>query len=344
MLNFRKRKKPVGWFGLSYRTRKTVLGTSQSRAGYGFVWRMGRGSEHRMSGPARQRTLCSEVEFSGVGLHSGSQCRITLRPAGVDEGIVFRRTDLQIAENIVLASPENVVAADHGTTLANASGARIATVEHLMAALALCSVDNVLIDVDGPEIPILDGSSAQFVSEIASAGCAELPAQRRPVAIYAPMRVGEGDRFIEFTPGPRRLKIEIAFENCLIGAQALSLNLDDDHDLAKLASARTFCRLEEVEDLRKAGLIRGGTLANSIVVDGDRVLNDGPLRDPLEFVLHKALDLIGDLYLLGAPINGSIRAVRPGHAINTRGACALLREAGILAAAEPDNAAIRATA
>lgn len=297
-----------------------------------------------MNKPARQRTLCHEIQFSGVGLHSGAQCRAKLRPAGVGEGILFRRMDLDVADNVVPASPENVITADHGTTLANAGGASVATVEHIMAALALCGVDNVLIDVHGPEIPILDGSSAQFVSAIASAGCADLPARRRPVTIYAPMHIGDGDRFIEFTPGPRRLKIEIAFENCMIGAQTLSLDLDDDHDLAKLASARTFCRLEEVEDLRKAGLIRGGALANSIVVDGDRLLNDDPLRDPLEFALHKALDLIGDLYLLGAPVNGSIRAVRPGHAINTHAARTLLREAEFDSEEQPDTGAIRATA
>ncbi len=301
----------------------------------GALWRMGWGKETGMNTPARQRTLCREIRLSGIGLHTGEECALRLRPVDYQSGIRFRRMDVNDGDALVLASPENVVAADHGTTLANEFGVRIGTVEHLMAALALCGVDNVEIEVSGPEIPILDGSSAQFVSAIAEAGCTQMSARREPFTIFAPMQVADGDRLIAFEPGPRRLDIEIAFENCMIGRQSLTLDLDDDHDIAKLASARTFCRLEEVEALRGAGLIRGGALANSIVVDGDRLLNDGPLRDQAEFALHKALDLIGDLYLLGAPVNGRIRAIRPGHEINTRAARELLREAG--AASGPEQ-------
>ncbi|WDI30402.1 UDP-3-O-acyl-N-acetylglucosamine deacetylase [Hyphococcus flavus] len=278
-----------------------------------------------MSLLARQRTVQKEITFSGVGLHSGVECRAVLRPSEADAGIVFRRTDLDGGANLITASPSRVVFADHGTTLANESGVKVATVEHIMAALALCGIDNVVVDVEGSEIPILDGSSAQFVREIAGSGCLELMARRKPLAIYSPVRVEDGDRFIEFTPGPRRIHVEIDFDNCLIGRQALTLNLENEDDLAKLACARTFCRLEEVQVLKDAGLIRGGALANSIVVDGNRLLNEEPLRDPSEFALHKALDLIGDLYLLGAPINGTITAVKPGHAINTRAAQELLQ-------------------
>lgn len=295
-----------------------------------------------MKGRERQKTVYRELVFEGVGLHSGVKCKATLHPADSDHGVVFRRTDIKTEHSSIIASPMNVVAADHGTTLANEAGVSIATVEHLMAALALCGVDNVLVEVDGPEIPILDGSSAHFVSAIAGAGCFELPAWRKPYVVFEPFRVEDGDRCIEFSPGPRRIEIEIVFENCMIGSQALTLDLDNDGDLTKLASARTFCRLEEVEHLREAGLIRGGALANSIVVDGDRVLNEDPLRDPYEFALHKALDLIGDLRLIGAPINGSIRAVRPGHYINTRAARALVRQASAAGAEEMEEEAPRA--
>lgn len=329
MRNFHIYEKPVEWFQLRRRAAGLCLGADQGRAGYGFVWRMG-GKKNSMTRRERQSTICRELTFEGVGLHSGVHCKAKLLPAEAGEGILFRRVDLEIANNVINASPMNVVAADHGTTLANEAGVRISTIEHLMAALALCGVDNVLVEVDGPEIPILDGSSAQFVSAIAEAGCAELPAWREPYLIFEPIMVEDEDRFIEFSPGPRRIEIKIVFEDCMIGSQSLALDLENDRDLAKLASARTFCRLKEVEYLREAGLIRGGTLANSIVVDGDRVLNDDPLRDPQEFVLHKALDLIGDLHLVGAPIEGTIRAVRPGHYINTRAARALMRQTGAI--------------
>ncbi|WP_425409520.1 UDP-3-O-acyl-N-acetylglucosamine deacetylase [Hyphococcus sp.] len=298
-----------------------------------------------MKGRERQRTLNRDLSFVGVGLHSGAYCEVTLKPAEADTGVVFHRSDLDIDNPFITASPMNVVAADHGTSLANEAGAQIATVEHLMAALALCGVDNVLVEVNGPEIPILDGSSREFVSGLSSAGCAEQDAVREPYFIHHPIRIGDDDRFIEFSPGPRRLKLEIEFNDCLIGRQSLSLDLDNLGDLEQLASARTFCRIGEVEHLREAGLIRGGTLANSVVVDGDRVLNEDPLRNPQEFALHKALDLIGDLYLLGAPVRGSIHAVRPGHFLNTRAARAVLRRAqGETGAAATVRESLQATA
>ena len=238
---------------------------------------------------------------------------------------------------MIAAVPENVVGADHGTTLANEAGVTVATIEHLMAALALTGIDNVRVDVTGAEIPILDGSSAAFVSAIADAGVQKLNAQRRPIVVEEAQSFTDRERSITVEPyNGRRVEIEIDFGDCLIGRQTLSLDLDDPMDIARLSTARTFCRLHEVEALRTAGLIRGGALSNGLVVDGDKLLNPEPLRDPAEFALHKALDLIGDFYLLGGPLIGRVRAVRPGHSLNTRVALALA-SAGE-AAAQPARA------
>ncbi len=289
-----------------------------------------------MSDPARQRTIASEIEFAGVGLHSGADCRVRLLPASKG-GIVFRGKGGEGSGWTIDADPENVISADHGTSLANDGGARIGTVEHLMAALALSRIDHVVVEVDGPEIPILDGSAAPFVAAIAENGFETLSAYREPVVIDEKTRIGDADRWIEFEPfAGRRLDIEINFSGCFIGRQTLSLDLENPKDLVRLSTARTFVRLEEVEALKNAGLIRGGALENALVVDGDRLLNEDTLRDEAEFALHKALDLIGDLYLVGAPVVGRIKACRPGHDLNTRAAMALA--GGVRESAQPISA------
>lgn len=279
-----------------------------------------------------QATLQCSVEFSGVGLHSGDACRIIVRPAREDTGIVFRRCDLA-AENsgdrqavLIAAAPENVARANHGTTLANAHGVSVATVEHLMAAFALFSIDNALVETYGPEIPILDGSSALFANEFRKAGVKMQTSPRRETIVDEAVRIEQDGRFVQIEPADGfSLDISIAFEDCMIGRQSVCLHIGEAFDPDRLAKARTFCQLREVEPLRRLGLIRGGSLENSIVVDGARVLNDEPLRDPYEFALHKALDLIGDLYLLGGPIRGAVRAEKPGHDLNVRAARALAK-------------------
>ncbi len=279
-----------------------------------------------------QTTVNGKAHFAGVGLHSGSQCRISILPAPAGSGIVFRRCDIDPggADNqlsrLIHATPENVAGSDHGTRLANGYGASVSTVEHLMAAFALLSLDNVIIEVDGPEIPIFDGSAEHLVAGLKQAGVKTQNAERLPIVIGEPIRVADGDRLIEFTPSDRgAIDIDIDFGDCLIGRQSLSVDLENPADRDRLATSRTFCRLYEVDGLRRAGLIRGGSLENSLVVDGHDLLNDQALRDPHEFVLHKALDLIGDLYLLGRPICGAIRAVKPGHDLNVRAALAVGR-------------------
>lgn len=285
--------------------------------------------EHKMSYKSeRQHTVKSDVRFSGIGLHTGIECVAVVRPGAPNSGLLFRRLDVEYDDNVIRANPNNVLHACHGTTVANADGSSVATIEHLMAALALCGVDNAEVDVTGPEIPIYDGSASSFVSAINNAGTCAQDADRQPIIVEDRTKVVDGDRWIEIQPSDDRIiDIEIDFGDCLIGRQALSIDLDATQVLEKLSSARTFCRLNEVEALRGVGLILGGSLSNSLVVDGDRLLNEEPLRDEAEFVLHKALDLIGDLYLLGAPIVGHIRAMRPGHDLNTRLAQAIARQA-----------------
>lgn len=283
-------------------------------------------------GAGRQKTLKAPIEFAGVGLHTGEHCRMILRPSEPESGIIFFRCDDVVGSDgadqaefaAISAAPENVVRACHGTTLANGHRVSIATVEHVMAALAICSIDNVAIDVFGPEVPILDGSAAPFVDAIRKAGAVSQRAPRHEIIIDGAISIRDGDRSIVLKPSDTfQLNITIDFEDCLIGRQTLSVELDDPESLARMAKSRTFCRLHEVEALRAKNLIRGGSLENSIVVDGQKVLNGDALRDSHEFVLHKALDLIGDLYLLGAPIRGLILADKPGHDLNTRTALAI---------------------
>ena len=278
---------------------------------------------------ARQSSLRQAAIFEGVGLHSGDQCRVVVKPAPADSGILFIRggDDGDRFKSTIAASPENVVRSDHGTTLGNAFGATVATVEHLLAALAISQIDNAFIEVSGPEIPILDGSAAPFLEGFKGAGAQMQRSHRSTFEILEPIRIVDNDRAILIEPAERfSLTVEIEFEDCLIGRQALSISLSEADEIARIASARTFCRLYEVDALRRAGLIRGGSLENSLVVDGERILNGVGLRDPNEFVLHKALDLLGDLYLLGMPIRGAVHAIRPGHDLNCRAALALYRQ------------------
>lgn len=331
MPNFRNRNKCVQSFQVAHRAAGLP-----ARFPAACVGRYSGECVQSMAGALRQRTVLNPVQFNGVGLHSGVDVTVLVRPTPAGGGIVFHRVDLRAnlgADGAAItATPGNVIGADHGATIANNHGASVSTIEHLMAAFSLCGVDNAVVEVDGPEIPICDGSSAQFVSAIVEAGLKEQAASRIPLIVTQPFSLRDGERSIEIEPySGRRVEIEIVFDDCMIGRQALVLDLEDPDVIARLSAARTFCRLHEVDALRSAGLIRGGGLNNSLVVDGDRLLNTDPLRDPAEFALHKALDLIGDLYLLGAPIVGLIRATRPGHDLNTRAALALFDQFGHIA-------------
>jgi UDP-3-O-[3-hydroxymyristoyl] N-acetylglucosamine deacetylase len=274
---------------------------------------------------ADQTTLASPATLSGVGLHSGVMARATLRPAGAGSGVVFRVAIGGAPPSLIRADAANVIDTRLCTRLGDGAGRSIGTIEHVLAALSICSVDNVLIDVDANEMPILDGSAAPYVEAIGRAGISPQQALRRAIVIDAPFEVVDGARSIRAEPDDGRLlSVEVKFEAGAIGAQGVRLNLGDQRDLVKLARARTFCRLSDVEAMRAKGLARGGSLDNAIVVDGARILNAGGLRDPDEFALHKALDLVGDLRLAGVEIIGRIAARRPGHDLNVRFVRALL--------------------
>lgn len=268
-----------------------------------------------------QRTLKTVIDCVGVGVHTGRRVTVTLRPAAPGTGIVFHRTDLGVE---IPARYDHVA----DTRLCTALGlpgrpeARIGTVEHLMAALAGCRVVDCTVEVDGPELPILDGSAAPWVFLLDCAGTVD-QGRGSAIEVLRPVRVAEGEAFAELRPifgqgHGLTAAMSIAFDVAAIGRQALTLELDEVTFRRELAPARTFGLAREVEALRSAGLARGGSLRNAVVVDGTRVLNPGGLRMPDEFVRHKLLDAVGDLALAGAPLIGRFVGHRSGHALNNR--------------------------
>ncbi|WP_135470412.1 UDP-3-O-acyl-N-acetylglucosamine deacetylase [Crenalkalicoccus roseus] len=272
----------------------------------------------------RRRTLKAAIGCVGIALHSGRRVALTLRPAAPGTGIRFRRTDLGIE---IPARYDHVV----DTRLCTALGlpgtpeARIGTVEHVMAALAGCGVDDAVVEVDGPEVPILDGSAAPFVFLLDCAGLAAQPGAPEVIEVLRPVRVQEGEgpgaAWAELVPAAgERLEasLTIDFPATAIGRQSLSLRVTPMAFREALADARTFTLAEEVARLRAMGLAQGGSLGNAVVVDGPLVLNPGGLRRPDEFVRHKLLDVVGDLALAGAPLRGRFAGHRSGHALNNR--------------------------
>lgn len=266
-----------------------------------------------------QGTLKTSIHCTGVALHSGASVSMTLRPADIDSGIVFKRTDIAAGGALIPAKWNRAVGTRLCTTLGNDDGVTIGTVEHLMAALAGCGIDNALIEVNGPEVPIMDGSAEPFVFLIECAGIASQPAPRRIIRIEKPITVREGGYSASLLPGGGfSVRFEIDFDSAAVSRQTISMGLGNGTFKKELARARTFGFLHEVEKLRAAGLARGGSLNNAVVVSGDQILNEGGLRYEDEFVRHKALDAVGDLYLAGAPIIGRFHGVCSGHAINNR--------------------------
>lgn len=289
---------------------------------------------------ARQRTLKQPIGCVGVGLHSGLRVRLTLHPAPAGHGIVFRRNDLASGSVDVPARFDRVVDTRLCTGLAAAErpDAPIGTVEHLTAALFGCGIDNALIELDGPEVPILDGSSAPFVFLLECAGAVEQDAVRPEIEILRPIRVESDGDYAELRPasGPGfAMALSIAFDAPAIGRQALSLRLTPDAFRCELARARTFTLISEVAQLQAAGRAKGGSLDNAIVVDAARVLNPGGLRMPDEFVRHKLLDAVGDLALAGAALRGRFVAHRSGHTLNNRLLRALFADRSAWRVVEP---------
>jgi UDP-3-O-[3-hydroxymyristoyl] N-acetylglucosamine deacetylase len=272
--------------------------------------------------PACSRTLRNAIDCQGVGLHSGRTTRLALIPAPAGTGIIFRRTDLGVD---IAARYDLVPDARLCTKLVSAErpDASIGTVEHLMAALAATGIDNLRLEVDGPEIPIFDGSAAPFLFLIDCAGIVDLPVAREIIEIVKAVSVEENGavaRFEPLPPGRPWLGLDIAmsidFADTIIGQQSFHMRLSEQSFRSEVAEARTFVQAREIEQLRAAGLARGGNMANAIVVDGEQVLNPAGLRMANEFVRHKALDAVGDLSLAGAAILGRFIGNRSGHRIN----------------------------
>ncbi|MBI3515453.1 MAG: UDP-3-O-acyl-N-acetylglucosamine deacetylase [Proteobacteria bacterium] len=270
-----------------------------------------------VAGAVRQHTVNSPVHCSGVGLHGGAPVAMTLHPAPADHGIVFRRTDTGAADPTVPALWDRVVETRHCTVIGNRAGVTVSTVEHLMAALAGAGIDNALVTLDGPEVPIMDGSAAPFMFLIECAGVAVQDAPRRAIKILKPMMIADGGRIAALSPAARfSISFEIDFESPVVARQECFFQIGDGTFKTEISRARTFGFLHEVDEMRAAGLALGGSLDNAVVIAGNRVLNADGLRYDNEFVRHKVLDCIGDLYLAGAPLLGHFRGVRSGHRFN----------------------------
>lgn len=262
-----------------------------------------------------QTTLKAPITFSGTGLHTGRAVRLTVRPASAEYGIWFRRTDLDGPDALIPARWDSVVPSRLCTKLANGR-AEVSTVEHLMAALAGCGIQNALIEIDGPEVPVMDGSAAPFVQGFLSRGLRRLAAPVRVLRILEPVEVTDGDARASLSPADTlEIDFEIDFADRAIGFQAKRLSMANGAFVRELCDSRTFCRSSDVEAMRANGLALGGTLRNAVVVEGDRVLSPGGLRHADEPVRHKMLDALGDLALAGAPILGRYRGERAGHAL-----------------------------
>lgn len=283
-------------------------------------------SESKKDYMLKQRTLKKVIHATGVGLHNGEKVTLTLRPALINTGIIFKRVDLP-QPNEIKATPEAV----RDTRMCSAleqDGARVATVEHLMSALAGLGVDNVLIEVNAPEIPIMDGSSGPFVFLLQEAGLVEQNAAKKFIRILKNVEVIDGDKWVRFEPYHGfKIDFTIDFNHPVFEHSGNHVQIDfaEDSYIKEISRARTFGFMHEVEYLRSNGLARGGSLENAIVLDEYRVLNNDGLRYEDEFAKHKVLDAIGDLYMLGYPILGAFYAHKSGHALNNKLLRALLQ-------------------
>ncbi len=266
---------------------------------------------------SRQTTLRSQATVTGVGVHSGLPVSLTLGPASVDAGFIFVRTGLDGCDREVRASAESVIATEFATVLGDREGPLVSTAEHVLAALRGMGVDNATVEVDGPEVPIMDGSAAAFVAAIDQAGIVTQSAPRRFIQVLKPVQVTMGDSFGELRPHAGfRAEIEIDFANPVIGRQNYVLDLSPERFRREISRARTFGCMNDVARLWSAGFALGASFENSVVFDENRLLNSEGLRYSDECARHKVLDVIGDLALAGLPLLGAYRSVRGGHKLN----------------------------
>jgi len=265
-----------------------------------------------------QKTIKNNITFKGVGLHTGLQANLTIKPAEPNTGIIFKRTDIR-DNNIIIPNLFNVSSAFFCTTISNEYGVSVTTIEHLMGAFYGMGIDNALIEIDNREVPILDGSAKMFVEAITNTGIKKSDAPIKIIKIQKKIEFSDGKKTISIEPSKISLDIdfELKYENSLIGNQRNLINVYET-DLTDIYNSRTFCLFEDVEKLKKMGLAKGGSLDNAIVVKGDEVLNEHGLRNEKEFVNHKILDCMGDLYLSGFKIIGKIVCSQGGHKLTNQ--------------------------
>ena len=270
----------------------------------------------------KQKTIKNPISFSGIGLHSGKRVEMKIKPSSPNSGIIFKRVDLQ-KNNLIIPNVFNVVSANLCTTISNESGAKVSTIEHLMSAMYVLGVDNALVELNSEEVPIMDGSAKNFVEKITNVGFVVSDVPLKFIKIEKTVSLKKENKFIKIEKSNISLDIEfeIKYKNPLIGTQKNKVSVYQDN-LDKVLSSRTFCLFEDIEKLKKAGLAQGGSLNNAIVVKDDKVLNKDGLRNNLEFVNHKILDCIGDIYLSGYKLIGSIKCSQGGHSLTN----SLLRE------------------
>ncbi|MGE4313817.1 MAG: UDP-3-O-acyl-N-acetylglucosamine deacetylase [Pseudobdellovibrionaceae bacterium] len=274
-----------------------------------------------------QTTLAKDVVLTGVGVHRGADTYMRIRPAAADTGITFIRTDITTQANVIPVRPDAVVDTRLCTVIGNAAGVTVSTIEHLMAALRACDIDNAIVELDGPEVPILDGSSRPFIRAIDSVGVTRLSAPRTAIRILKTVTVKDGDKYVTLSPSETSsFEMTVAFDRAVIGRQTAYLDMMAEDFETEISEARTFGFLEEVEYLRSQGLAKGGSLDNAVVIDGDTIMNQEGLRFDNEFARHKLLDAVGDLYVAGMPILGHYEGYKGGHALNNQILRALLAD------------------
>ena len=265
-----------------------------------------------------QKTLKQKTSFEGIGLHTGKVAKVSLNPAPENSGIVFKRTDIK-KNNIIKANYENISSTNLCTVLKNENNSSISTVEHLVAAFYITGIDNVLVEVDNAEIPIMDGSSKDFIKIINNAGIEEQSKKRKYVKVLKEIEINEGNKHINLSSDSKSLKVdyELDYENKIISNQRNKINFLSDN-LRDIYTSRTFGLYKDIEKIKKAGLAKGGSLNNALVVDENKIINENGLRNEKEFVNHKILDLAGDLFLAGYRIVGNIKTKHGGHELNKK--------------------------
>ena len=265
-----------------------------------------------------QQTLSKPINFKGQGLHTGRSCAIKILPAEANQGITFKRTDLD-KNNIIKANYKNVSSAKLCTTLENKFGVKVSTVEHLLAAFYISGIDNVTVEIDNEEVPIMDGSAVDFINEIRKQNLKELSKKRKYLRVLKKVDLEDGDKKISIEKGNSSLEVEfnLNYKNKIINKQKNKIDFQND-DLEDVINSRTFCLYEDIEKIKKLGLAKGGSLENALVVDKDKILNKDGLRNENEFVNHKILDLAGDFLLSGFRILGNVKCHHGGHELTNK--------------------------